>query len=63
VATAEQPAAFVSFQWQPASQPPTQNVNPADFSLFPAVQFSGNHAIFAVNVATTATFTTFGAIR
>ena len=50
------PAAFVSFQQQQASHPPTQNVDSAVFSLLSAVQFSGNHAIFAANAVTTAAF-------
>jgi hypothetical protein len=53
------PAAFVSFQQQQASQPPDKNVDSAGFSLLSAVQFSGNNAILAANVVTTATFTTF----
>ncbi len=53
------PAAFVSFQQQQASHPPTENVDSAVFSLLAAMQFSGSIAIFAANAVTTATFTTF----
>jgi hypothetical protein len=59
VASAEPPAAFVSFQRQPPSIPPTQNVDLAVSPLLPAVQFSGSIAICAVIAVTTATFATF----
>jgi hypothetical protein len=58
VALAERSAAFVSFQRQQASLPPTQNANLAPCSLSSAGHFSGNYAIYAANAATTATFTT-----
>jgi hypothetical protein len=56
VAAREPTAGFVSFQRQHAIFPPTKNVNSAVSPLPVAVQFSGNNA-------TTATFTTFGAIE
>ena len=59
VVTRERGAAFVSFQRQQASLPPTQNVNSAPFSLAPARHFSGNYAICALNAVTTAISATF----
>jgi hypothetical protein len=59
VALTELPAAFVSFQRILGAFPPHKNVNSADASLVSAVQFSGNHAIFATNAVTTATFSRF----
>ncbi len=58
-ALTEQSAAFVSFQRQQPSLPPTQNVNSAPCSLTSAGQFGGNNAINATNAVTTATFATF----
>jgi len=58
VATREHAAAFVSFQWQQANLPPTQNVDSAPRSLTSARHFSGNNAIcaeIAATIATTAT--------
>ncbi len=59
VALAGRFAAFVSIQQHQPCQPPPQNVNSAAGSLYPAVQFSGNHAIYAANAVTTATLVTF----
>jgi len=59
VAAAERVAAFVSFQWQQANLPPTQNVNSAVSQLCPAGQFSGSNAKCAKNAATTAIVATF----
>jgi len=59
VVTRERGAAFVSFQRQQASLPPTQNVNSAPFSLAPARHFSGNYAKCALNAVTTAISATF----
>ena len=49
-------AAFVSFRWHQPSFPPTQNEHSAASPVFPAVQFSGNNTIYAVNAVTTVTF-------
>ena len=59
VASAEQFAAFASFQWQEASLSPTQNANSAPFSLTFACHFSGNNANYAANATTTATYSIF----
>ena len=56
VATAEHPAATVSFQRQQPNIPPTQNVNSAVSPLRPACHFSEKYAIVAVNAVTTATY-------
>ena len=64
VVAAGHSAALVSFQWQYASHPPTQNVDSAPRSLTSARHFSGKYAIFAkiaVTIATNATFQTFRA--
>jgi hypothetical protein len=44
VASAELPAAKVSFQRHQPEQPPCKIVNSADCSLLPASHFSGNYA-------------------
>jgi len=59
VTLAEQPAAFVSFQWQQGRLPPTQNVDSAVPPLLSATQFSGSIANNAVNAVTTALFATY----
>ena len=53
------PAAFVSFQQQQASLPPTRNVNSVVSPLLAALQFSGSSAICAANSAQIASFTAF----
>jgi len=55
-------AAFVPFQRQPPSIPPTQNINSAASPVHPARQFSENYANNAANVTTTATFVSFWAL-
>ena len=59
MALREQSAAFVSFQRQPPSLPPAQNVLSAPRSLTSAVQFSGSIAKYAAIATTFATVTTF----
>ena len=44
VALREHSAAFVSFQWQPASLPPHKNADSAVAPLLAALQFSGKYA-------------------
>jgi hypothetical protein len=57
-ATAESFAAFVSFQRQYASLPPSHNVNSVALAEPAAAQFGGSIAICAELAAITATFTT-----
>lgn len=59
VAVRERFAAFVPFQRQPPSFPPTNNVNSAVSLWLAACHFGGESANFAKYAVTTATFTTF----
>jgi hypothetical protein len=59
VALTDLPAGFVSVQRSAPSHPPTKDVNSAAYSFNPAGHFSGNHAIYATNVTTTATFVSY----
>jgi len=59
VALAERSAEVVLFQRLAPVFPPTQNVDSAPRSLTSACHFSENHAIYATNAVTTATFATF----